>query len=173
MDISKLQSPAMLPQVATRPPEQAATPVFKPDLRPTADAAALSRNPNPPVPAPLAPWAGRLTLPNGDATTQSVTAPKEIAKVERVERVLKPFGVVMLPQPRGADEMKAAQERYADTAQRDRPETGIDPAERRAAAPEREPEARSRRDGPARQDEQAPAPRDRHAESRHKRHRDD
>jgi len=83
--------------LALGPPAQTPAPIMKADMRPTADTAALVRDPRPEVPLPIPASNGQSA-----AVTQSkVTASSKVEKTEaalQAERVLKPYGVAMLPE---------------------------------------------------------------------------
>ena len=70
-------------------------PTHKPDLRPTADAAAIARDPIPDIPLPIPP----TQLQKGAVNEARISdAARRAADGDKpVERVLKPFGVIMLP----------------------------------------------------------------------------
>lgn len=75
----------------------APAPVATPDMRPTADAAALASDPQPDTPMPFPASLGQQAEVN-----QSRLSPEDaIGEVEKVERVLKPYGVSMLPHDPG------------------------------------------------------------------------
>ncbi len=83
-------------------------PLLKPDMRPTADVAALVRDPQPDLPLPIPASNGQSA-----AVTQSklpATASSEAVKaVDPTERVLKPYGVAMLPEMKDLAEENARQ----------------------------------------------------------------
>lgn len=74
-------------------PPMTAPPSPTPDLRPTADAAAIIRDTTPFVPLPLPPSTGQAA-----AVIQS-RLPLTVARnaIDDTMRVLKPFGIEMLP----------------------------------------------------------------------------
>ncbi|MBW7921361.1 MAG: hypothetical protein H3C51_04590 [Rubellimicrobium sp.] len=84
--------PLVLPGAVAQPPPQVAA-----DLRPAADAAALVRDPRPAVaaasvlPAPLA------QLAEVSRSLVAVAAEEGPPAVRQAQRVLKPWGVTMLP----------------------------------------------------------------------------
>lgn len=114
-------------------------PVVRPDLRPAADAAAVARDPRPdlpmPIPASLAQTAvvaqSRLSASDGRMTVQGV---------ERAERVLKPYGVKMLPErdtPSPAATAEALEAEARKTAAEDKTATAeAEVAEAEAAVAE-------------------------------------
>ena len=79
----------ILPVTAAQP---APPPILQPDNRPTADAAALARDPRPDIPLPIP-----ASIAQKGAVAQARIASAGIGPAQ-VERVLKPYGVVMLPQ---------------------------------------------------------------------------
>lgn len=84
----------ILPVTAAQP---APTPLVQPDLRPTADTAALVRDPQPEIPMPMP-----ASIAQKGAVAEAQLA-ATFAPIASVERVLKPYGVVMLPQGPQAD----------------------------------------------------------------------
>ena len=72
-------------------------PVITADARPTADTAALVRDPVPDVPLPIPPGTGQQAAVWRGALGQEKANPSESLAVAPVDRVLKPFGVFMLP----------------------------------------------------------------------------
>lgn len=80
--------PQILPVAAAQP---APPPVIHADLRPTADSAALLRNPQPHIPMPMP-----ASIAQKGAVAQARMS-AVVNPVASVERVLKPYGVVMLP----------------------------------------------------------------------------
>jgi hypothetical protein len=74
--------------------------VYKSDMRPTADAAAIARDPQPDIPLPLAASMGPVAAVNQSRITTD--APKDV--VDLVLRTLKPYGVKMLPDDPSAPE---------------------------------------------------------------------
>ena len=92
---------AIAPQSA--PVETVEAPVFVPDGRPTADSAALAKNTSQLVPLPVAP---PVSNRQNALVQQSMVASfaddiggksNSLRLVEVAERVLKPYGVAMLP----------------------------------------------------------------------------
>ena len=75
---------------AAAPPTPA--PVPRTDLRPTADTAALVRDPQPDIPLPVP-----ASISQKSTVTQAKMSSAPV-DVYAVQRVLKPYGVVMLPQ---------------------------------------------------------------------------
>ena len=73
-------------------PRPAPPPAPQPDLRPTADVAAMIRDPRPDIPLPMP-----ASISQKGVVAQAQLLPSDGA-VAQVERVLKPYGVVMLPQ---------------------------------------------------------------------------
>lgn len=77
--------------VALNPAAPNTVPTYIADTRPSADAAALARDPRPHIPLPI---------PASTAQMAMVTAAKLGARPsdgKEVERVLKPYGVTILP----------------------------------------------------------------------------
>jgi hypothetical protein len=76
-------------------------PVMVPDMRPSADAVALSRNPRPDVPLPMPPSTSQAGVVSSAvvATTPEVrrSGSALMPTVQETERTLKPYGVYMLP----------------------------------------------------------------------------
>ena len=79
----------ILPVTVAQP---APPPTLQSDQRPTADTAALVRDPRPDIPLPMP-----ASIAQKGAVAQARVALGETGPA-RVERVLKPYGVVMLPQ---------------------------------------------------------------------------
>ncbi|MEJ6479032.1 MAG: hypothetical protein QNL92_10170 [Octadecabacter sp.] len=79
-------------QVVNHAPASSA-PRVEPDQRPSADAAATRRDPHPEIALPIPPDNGQR-----GAVSQSLLI-HNANTVQRVERVLKPYGVTILPQP--------------------------------------------------------------------------
>ena len=129
---------SILPVGAAQP---APPPVLHADLRPTADTAALVRDPRPHVPMPMP-----ASIAQKGAVAQAQLSP-DTAPVAAVERVLKPYGVVMLPQgPQSTPDQTTQEQPSLADAQ------GATPDGTRPAAQDPAPE---RRDAPA-TDEAAP-----------------
>lgn len=108
--------------VALTPLAQAPVPIPQADLRPTADAAALVRDPQPYVPMPLPASNGQM----GAVTESKVSASREGQAADPTERVLKPYGVTMLPDQAKQQEQAekdAADKAAAQTAEADKTET--------------------------------------------------
>lgn len=78
-------------------PTQSPAPTMQADLRPTADIAALVRDPQPNVPMPVP-----ASMVQSGAVTQSklASSPEQtpLEELSTTERVLKPYGVAMLPE---------------------------------------------------------------------------
>ncbi|RYG93312.1 hypothetical protein EU803_04225 [Loktanella sp. IMCC34160] len=96
MEITNLSAP--VPHV---PAPQAQAPQHVADQRPSADSAALSRNPRPDIPAPIAPATSQIGLVQQAnlpprATDDDGTA--DMPAPQAPERVLKPYGIAMLPE---------------------------------------------------------------------------
>lgn len=72
---------------------QVQAPIPTADLRPTADAAALRHDPSPVNPLPLPPSLGQ----QAEVNQSRISTTKSIGEVAEIERVLKPYGVNMLP----------------------------------------------------------------------------
>ena len=165
---------------------RAPAPVHVPDQRATADTAALTRNPRPDVPLPVAPIplqgisqtgaVARSLLIEEPTSTTDPTLPID-KRLTEAPRILKPYGLSMLPDPRrearieeanrrevaarrAADEAKAresdatAERRTADAAATQARSDSV--AEARPAGPPAPERAES--GAPA---EAVPAPRDR------------
>lgn len=80
-------SHSIQPVAASAP--QRTTPIIS-DRRPTADAAAIARDPQPEIPLPI---------PSSIGQSAIVTESKiSTTKVVEIERTLKPYGVTMLPE---------------------------------------------------------------------------
>lgn len=93
-----MNTTARVPQVAQPQPQ---APQHVADQRPSADSAALARNPRPQVPAPMAPANSQIGL------VQQANLPPRMAEDDGTadmpapqapERVLKPYGIAMLPE---------------------------------------------------------------------------
>lgn len=114
LDVS-LTSPTM----ASQPP------VLKADMRPTADVAALVRDPQPDLPLPIPASNGQ----NAAVAQSSVARKPELAEIEAVDptqRVLKPYGVSMLPNlPDPAEAPKEETPQEVETKDAERAEAAI------------------------------------------------
>lgn len=99
--ISTVSAPQAAPQ-----PQQ--------DLRPTADTAALVRDPQPSVPMAIPASMGQSAAVNASRMADTTTRVEETMPTERV---LKPFGVAMLP------------ESHEQRAEREASEAADEPAE--------------------------------------------
>lgn len=76
-----------------------AAPRVVPDLRPTADTASLVRNPQPDVPLAVPPSNSQQAVVSAGMISAAESSEKSSAiKIEKIERVLKPYGVNMLPE---------------------------------------------------------------------------
>lgn len=93
-----MNTTARVPQVAQPQPQ---APQHVADQRPSADSAALARNPRPDVPAPMVPANSQVGL------VQQANLPPRLAEddgtadipaPQALERVLKPYGIAMLPE---------------------------------------------------------------------------
>ena len=89
--------------IGARVPTPDVTPRHVPDLRPTADAAALSRDPHPDLPLPpsatQAAAVVQSAVPNIAEKDRPGTA--LMPNVTPAARLLKPYGITMLPDPPG------------------------------------------------------------------------
>jgi len=85
--------------VTSYAPQATTPPTATPDVRPTADTAALARDPQPDMPFPVPASFGQQGEIN-----QSRIGAKDADQVAEVERVLKPYGVSMLPHDPGEGE---------------------------------------------------------------------
>lgn len=95
-----------LPQVSVRA-----------DVRPTADAAAIAKDPTPDVPLPIPATLSPIGAVNQSRMTQAENTP---TGVNAVDRTLKPYGITMLPYAT-PDE---AADKFADATQdQDSPST--------------------------------------------------
>lgn len=157
------------------PVVRAPAPQMVPDQRPTADAAALARDPRPEVPltiaAPAVPAArlsqvaevtrSALRAEAPSATDPSLPLDK---RLREVPRTLKPYGVSMLPDTRMAQKAEAA-EQQADAAEATATRARSEATEARASATRQEsaadapPETAATRPEPAARPEPA-VPRD-------------
>lgn len=70
-------------------------PQIQPDLRPSADAAALVRDPSPQIPLPMPPGSSQTAVVT---ETRIATKSAQIDTDRPPERVLKPYGIGMLPE---------------------------------------------------------------------------
>jgi hypothetical protein len=115
----------IVPPTAGTAPQSA--PLHLADRRPAADAAALARDPSPDLPLPpVAPTVPPSSV-QGAAVTRSLLAAgaaEGVPAVPPVERVLKPYGITMLP----SEAARARAEAAARAGQ-------TDPACDRAAGP--------------------------------------
>jgi len=82
-------------------------PVPQADLRPTADAAAVARNPSPTLSMAIPASMGQSGAVNASRMTETVTPKSEAVPTERV---LKPYGVAMLPERASPPAQEAATE---------------------------------------------------------------
>lgn len=114
---------------------RAAAPRYAPDLRPAADSAALATDPRPDI--PLGPASGQPVRAAAGAASGSGGSPDDrAAGRDRVDRVLKPFGVQMLPatdrdRPSGRADQSTAQDQPgagAGSMPADPEPVGADPA---------------------------------------------
>ncbi len=102
------------------PASRALAPQLVPDMRPTADAAAIARDTRPHVPLAVAAVPGtslsqtaevtRSLLRADTAATTDPSLPLD-KRIEQVQRTLKPYGVSMLPDSQSAQRAKAAEAR--------------------------------------------------------------
>ena len=83
--------------------------VTKPDMRPTADAAALAQNATPDIPLPVPASLAPVAAVNQSRLSEVTRASDPVAPVERT---LKPYGVTMLPH--GPSETPTAAPELAD-----------------------------------------------------------
>ena len=113
----------------------APVPLHVPDKRPTADAAALARNPRPEVPLPVAaPQPQQVTNTSYVASVsrslmlatgvEEAEKTRSIAPATEIQRTLKPYGIRMLP-----DDQSAGR----------KPETAAEPDRKPEAGPPAEP----------------------------------
>lgn len=154
MDISTISSLAQPSGPAPQP---------TPDLRPTADAAAIARDPTPFVPLP--PTLSQQGVVSAGMVRSSANAPEGTAAIMESARTLKPFGVSMLPSDEGRDSARDARtaDAKSDEAAQDalKAEAALEEAERatkraendarsaRASTPEEGPSFTSADDAPA------------------------
>ncbi len=109
--------------------QRAPAPQFMPDQRPTADAAAIARNPRPDVPLAVAAVTSPVPAQNLSQTVEisksmlraDSASPTDPAlpldkRLNGIDRTLKPYGVSMLPDTEAAQRAKAAARR-ADAAE--------------------------------------------------------
>lgn len=94
--------------------QQQTAPTPQPDLRPTADAAALARDASPDVPLP--PSLSQQAVVSAGMMRDARTEPDAVKKVEKVDRTLKPFGISMLPSDEMREAIKDATKAKADAA---------------------------------------------------------
>lgn len=125
--------------LAIGPPAQTPAPVMKADLRPTADTAALVRDPRPEVPLPIPASNAQMAAVTQSRVTAS-TKVEEVDKALQAERVLKPYGVAMLPEglkePEKPKEDEVAKEQPKPEKAEAKPaETQAKPAEQAKAKP--------------------------------------
>lgn len=93
MDINIPNTSARLPAAPT---VTAQAPVYVADQRPSADAAAITKRPSMPAAMAIAPWTE--TMVRSLSLETSVSKGPTSLPVMTSERVLKPYGVVMLPE---------------------------------------------------------------------------
>lgn len=88
------------------PVAPAHAPQATPDLRPSADAAAIARDPQPEVPMPIP-----ASTAQSAAVTESRLAPAlSPSVVHAIEKTLKPYGVTILPEgPKGQAQKEKAE----------------------------------------------------------------
>ncbi|WP_281984198.1 hypothetical protein [Thalassorhabdomicrobium marinisediminis] len=90
--LSQVTPVAPLPQTAAPPPAT-------PDGRPVADASALSRDPTPEVPMPIPASPSQTALVSKAALPEKESPPgAETSGPSSAARVLKPYGISMLPE---------------------------------------------------------------------------
>jgi len=77
------------------------------DRRPTADTAAVTRNPQPQVPMPIPPGQSQQAVVN--STMMNTEPAAKTRETIPIERVLKPYNVAMLPDPAGRRDTAGAQ----------------------------------------------------------------
>ncbi|MCF2870286.1 hypothetical protein L0664_04330 [Octadecabacter sp. G9-8] len=96
LQVTQGQAPALTAQQAAPEPAQ-------PDGRASADAAATTKDPSPdiPIPAPASP--SQTGLVSKAALSDEDAAPKlDTSGVSEVQRMLKPYGISMLPEKQDA-----------------------------------------------------------------------
>lgn len=101
----------------------------QPDLRPAADVAALVRDPSPEVPLPPSFSQGGV-VSAGMLRSSAI----EVRKVDEPTRVLKPYGIDMLPSSEAREAMREAAKAQAEALQARR---DASKAEEKAAAADR------------------------------------
>lgn len=121
----------------------------QPDLRPTADAAALARNPSPEVPLP--PSFSQGGVVSAGMLRSSII---EVRRVDETARVLKPYGIDMLPSSEAREAMREAAKAHAEALQARRDATE---AEEKAAAADRHAVDLMRPEDPAKSSAASPA----------------
>ena len=109
---------------------QSSSPQPQPDLRPTADAAAVARDPSPEIPLPPS-LSQQGVVSAGMLRGPSQTS--EIKAVEEVGRTLKPYGISMLPSEEARETARDAAKAEADAAQAEREAKKADDAAADAA----------------------------------------
>ncbi len=140
-------------------PQASPAPILKADMRPTADIAAMVRDPQPAVPMPIPASNGQMA-----AVAQSSVARKpdldDATPVDPTERVLKPYGVTMLPNlPDPAEAPKDDASEAANTTETGEAKQAAQPA---PETPAQTPQAEDPTPVVAAQeaDKPAPAPQD-------------
>ena len=141
---------------------QQAAPRYVADMRPVADAVALSRDPRPHVPMPMP---AQSVSGGAPAAATADTRPDRVEAKKAPERVLKPYGITMLPssdrqQKEKAEQAHAEQRPDRPAATETRSEDAA-PREPSRAAPQSVTEAMTRPDearqrAPEREDREPP-----------------
>ena len=120
-------------------------PVLQADVRPTADAAALAKDPSPTpsmaIPASLG-QSGVVT------ETRLADSARTLSGLEPPERVLKPWGVAMLPERAQSERQIAAAEDAAEEAEAESAEEARSGDADEATAAPREDNSREAREAP-------------------------
>lgn len=100
MDIQSNSTQGIFP---VAPVQQSAPPPPQADGRPSADAAAVTKDPTPEVPLPMPANATQSGLISKAVIAEKDAAPKlDTSGVSAAERMLKPYGINMLPEKQDA-----------------------------------------------------------------------
>lgn len=110
-------------------PQSAPPPVARADVRPTADVAAMVRNPQPNIPLPIPANSGQTAA----VVQAKLSSPADT--VSPIDRVLKPYGVTMLPHgPKSQEPEAETDERAATPADNDAEEAVTNPLKTKAGS---------------------------------------
>ena len=98
-------------QVGVAPVQQPAPPPAQQDGRVTADAVASTKDPRPEVPMPVPASPSQTGLVSKAALSEKEAAPKlDTSGVSAAERMLKPYGINMLPEKQDAPKQEAPEQ---------------------------------------------------------------